>query len=72
MRTQCGCTRSTPSCRLKCSKFAVLGEKVRPHHEDREGHEGFVEGRSILRPYNFVLFASFVVNIFREEKFACN
>jgi hypothetical protein len=46
----------------------VLGEKVRPHHEDPEGHEGF--GKS-LTP-DFVLFASFVVNIFREEKFACN
>src|SRR6185295_2598020 len=39
MRTQCGCTRSTPSCRLKCSKFAVVGEKVRPHHGDPSAAE---------------------------------
>jgi len=43
-----------------CSYVAVLNEKIRPHHEAHEGHEGF---RKFQTP-NFVIFVSFVVNIF--------
>ena len=43
-----------------CSYVAVLNEKIRPHHEVHEGHEGF----RIFQTPNFVIFVSFVVNIF--------
>src|SRR4026207_2331541 len=43
-----------------CSYVAVLNEKIRPHHEAHEGHEGF----RIFQTPNFVIFVSFVVNIF--------
>jgi len=35
-------------------------EKIRPHHEVHEGYEGF----RIFQTPNFVIFVSFVVNIF--------
>jgi hypothetical protein len=41
----------------------VLNEKIRPHHEAHEGHEGH-EGFRIFQTPNFVIFVSFVVNIF--------
>ena len=40
-----------------CSYVAVLNEKIRPHHEV---HKGF----RIFQTPNFVIFVSFVVNIF--------
>ena len=43
-----------------CSYVAVLNEKIRPHHEVHEGREGF----RIFQTPNFVIFVSFVVNIF--------
>jgi hypothetical protein len=43
-----------------CSYVAVLNEKIRPHHEVHEGHDGF----RIFQTPNFVIFVSFVVNIF--------
>ena len=43
-----------------CSYVAVLNEKIRPHHEVHEGHEGV----RIFQTPNFVIFVSFVVNIF--------
>ena len=43
-----------------CSYVAVLNEKIRPHHEAHERHEGV----RIFQTPNFVIFVSFVVNIF--------
>ena len=38
-----------------CSYVAVLNEKIRPHHEVHDGHEGF----RIFQTSNFVIFVSF-------------
>ena len=51
-----------------CSYVAVLNEKIRPHHEVHEGHEGF----RIFQTPNFVIFVSFVVNIFLSIWLRCS